>query len=275
MKKNLSDSVKKEFLDICAAVCDLKDDEIFHGPDDSFRPHLDKLNRLAATDVDDDMAEEIRCDSEFQSAVKLISRVKRLNGLKMETDSARSVISAHDPWARLKDFIYYPNYLQLARMEYQGANLRSGDQVVFLGSGPLPLSLISLCRQYNIEGIGIEQAGEYARLSQELIETLELTNRIRIIQGNHFSLPLQAEECQLVMVGADALPKDEIFAHLAKALPDGAKLSYRIYEKGLRRLLDYQSVFDLPAVFREYARVRPEPPVNNTSVFVIKDSKMA
>ena len=71
---------------------------------------------------------------------------------------------------------------------------------------------------------------------------------------------------------ADALPKDEIFSHLAKALPDGTILSYRIYEKGLRRLLDSQSVFNLPSEFKEYARIRPEPPVNNTSVFIIKNT---
>jgi len=75
------------------------------------------------------------------------------------------------------------------------------------------------------------------------------------------------------MVGADACPKDEIFAHLAKTVPGGTKISYRIYEKGLRRFMDDQPVAAIPPEFEEYARIRPKPPVNNTSVFLIKTSK--
>ena len=73
-----------------------------------------------------------------------------------------------------------------------------------------------------------------------------------------------------MMVSADACPKDEIFTHLAKTLPNEARLSYRIYEKGLRRLMDDQPVSDLPPELKEYTSIRPEPPVNNTSVFLIK-----
>jgi hypothetical protein len=271
MKEETLDSIKHEFADIYAAIRDLSDEEILNGPDDVFRPHFQRLQRLAATDVDDHAAERILSDREFQSAARQICHLKAVNGLRMEIESARSIIGGPDPWALVKRFVFYPNYVELARMEFEGGDLKEGARVVFLGSGPLPLSLICLCKQYGVKGIGIEQAPEYGELSREVIQSLELSRHIAIVQGNHFSLPLQ-EECRLIMVGADALPKDEIFAHLAKALPNGAMLSYRIYEKGLRRLLDDQSVFDLPPEFREYARIRPEPPVNNTSVFIIKNT---
>lgn len=273
MKENTLDSIKNEFLDIYSAIRDLSDNEILNGPDDIFRPHFERLNRLAAIDVDDQAAEEILQDRQFQSAAKHICHLKAVNGLRMEIECAQSIICGPDPWALVKRFVFYPNYVELARMEYQGANLKPGDRVVFLGSGPFPLSLICLCKQYGVRGIGIEQVLEYAELSKKLIEVLELTKHIRIVCGNHFSLPLD-EECRLVMVGADARPKDEVFTYLAKALPDGTRLSYRIYEKGLRRLLDDQSVFDLPLEFNEYSRIRPEPPVNNTSVFLVKNSVM-
>ncbi|CAN2042110.1 histidine 2-aminobutanoyltransferase [Candidatus Magnetomoraceae bacterium gMMP-15] len=267
------DSIKNEFLDIYKALPNLSDDEILNGPDDIFRPHLERINQLTAMDVSDYAAEKILQDVEFQIIIKIISHIKRINGLRMEIENARLIISESDPYALLKDFIYYPNYLKLADMEYQGGNLKSGDRVVFLGSGPLPMSLILLSKQYNIEGIGIEQSPEYAALSQKLIKSLDLSAHIRIIQGNHFLLPLK-HKCNLIMIGADALPKDEIFNHLARVLLKGTKLSYRIYEKGLRRFLDNRSVFKLPDEFKEYARIRPEPPVNNTSVFVIKDNEL-
>lgn len=260
-------------MDIYKAIKDLSDDEILKGPDDVFRPHFERLNHLAAIDFDDDAAEETLNDRELHSVIKHISHLKRINGLRMEIECARSIVADPEPWTLLKGFVYYHNYLQLAQMECKGANLKEGDRVVFLGSGPLPMSLISLWRQYGIEGIGIEQIPEYAELSKSLVDTLGLTGHIRIVGGNHFSLPLH-EECRLIMVGADALPKDEIFAHLAKALPNGTKISYRIYEKGLRRILDVQSVFHIPREFKEHLRIRPEPPVNNTSVFLVRNNDL-
>jgi len=270
MKENSLDTIRNKFLDIYAAIRNLSDVEILNGPDDIFRPHFERLNRLAAIDVNDFLADKIFRDLELQPVIKRISHLKRINGLRMEIEFARSIIAGPDPWVLIEDFVYYPNYLELARMEYQGGNLKRGNRVVFLGSGPLPLSLICLCKQYGIEGVGIEQVPEYVGLSESLIKNLGLAGHILIIQGNHFSLPL--DDCRLIMVAADALPKNEIFSHLAKVLPDGTILTYRIYEKGLRRLLDSQSVFKLPPEFKEYTRIRPEPPVNNTSVFIIKDT---
>jgi len=271
MKENSLDTIRNRFLDIYAAIHNLSDVEILNGPDDIFRPHFERLNRLAAIDINDSLADKIFCVLELQPVIKHISHLKRINGLRMEIEFVRSIIADPDPWALIEDFVYYPNYLELARMEYEGGNLKQGNRVVFLGSGPLPLSLICLCKRYGIEGIGIEQVPEYIELSEILIKSLGLAGHIRIIQGNHFSLPLK-DNCRLIMVAADALPKNEIFSHLAKVLPDGTMLSYRIYEKGLRRLLDDQSIFDLPSEFKEYARIRPEPPVNNTSVFIIKNA---
>lgn len=81
------------------------------------------------------------------------------------------------------------------------------------------------------------------------------------------------EKCELVMVGSDAVPKEEIFSHLSHVLSPGTKLSYRIYEKGLRRLFDQNPVENLPGQWVEYDRIRPEPPVNNTCVFLIKEDR--
>lgn len=272
MKERRLDSVKNEFIDIYTAIRNLSHDEILNGPDDGFRPHFERLHGLAAMDVDDHEAAGILHDRDFQSAAMHICQLKALYGLRLEIDAARSIIKGPDPWAMARRFAFYPNYLQLAHMEYTGANLKSRDRVVFLGSGPFPLTLICLCAKYGIEGVGIEHVPEYAELSENLVKCLDLSGHIRILCGNHFSLPL-SEKCQLVMIGADARPKDEIFAHLAKALPGGTRLSRRIYEKGLRRLLDDHALSDLPPGFTEYARIRPEPPVNNTSVFLIRNTE--
>jgi len=270
MKKNNLYYVKDKFLDIYSSICNLTDEEILHKPVDNFRLHFERLNSLAAIDVDDRDVEEILCDKKLKPVIKHISCLKKTYGLKMEIELVRSIIDDPDPWRLIKHFKFYPNYLELAHMEYKGGKLKPNDMAAFIGSGPLPMSLVSLYKEYGVKGIGIEQVPEYANLSQKLIKSLELTDFIRIISGNHLFLPAH-EKIQMVMVGADAGPKDEIFTHLAKTLEHGTKLSYRIYEKGLRRLLDDKPVLDIPHEFKEYARIRPKPPVNNTSVFLVKN----
>ena len=264
------DQIKKEFLDIYDTVAPITVQDILDGTHEAAYPCFDRLDQMAALKMDDAAAESLRTDAELSCVLAHISGLKRANGLRMEIRNAKRVINSADPWETVKQFVYYPNYLELARMEYTGGGLGPGDRVAFLGSGPMPLTLVCLCTRYNIFGIGIEQFNEYAQLSSQLINALNLSDKIQIIEGNHFSLPLP-DPCRLIMIGADALPKEEIFAHLSDSLEDGTALSYRIYEKGLRRLLDVQSGFLLPSGIKEVRRIRPEPPVNNTSVFAVID----
>lgn len=263
------DRLKTELLRIDAALKGVTENQIHRTPDEVHDVHLKGLNRLAAASVGEEVVEELMRDPDLQSAIERISRLKRLNGLSLEVQFATSLLAVPDPQDRLLHFVYSPNYVALARMEREGADLQPGDRVVFLGSGPLPLTLVCLWRDHGIEGVGVEQDESRAALSQAVIEKLGLEAHIEIICGNHFDRSME-RPCDLIMVGADAMPKTEIFAHLAGILEPGRMVSYRIYEKGLRRLFDEGSRFELPASFRECARVRPEPPVNNTCAFAVR-----
>jgi hypothetical protein len=85
---------------------------------------------------------------------------------------------------------------------------------------------------------------------------------------------LGCKDCQnslnIIMVGADAVPKTAIFAHLAQVLDPGQMIPYRVYEKGLRRVFDPGTGIVLPPQFKECARIQPDPPVNNTPVFAVR-----
>jgi len=263
------ETIRSELFRMDALMKDLTTDDIARAPDRIYRSHLAQLNRLAATPVPDGVGEQLISDQSLTPVVRRLARKRRLIGSKLEIQSAQAVISHPDPWSQIEAFTYYPNYLSLARMEVDGGGLKPGDRVIFLGSGPLPLSLICLSKEYGIQGVGIEQDREIAELSKKVIQVLGLPERVSILHGDHFLLPLKAA-CALIMVGADAVPKKDIFEHLARICPSGQMISYRIYEKGLRRLLDDQSTFVLPGEFIERERVRPAPPVNNTCVFALR-----
>ena len=266
----MSSRIKKAFEEIHRAIGHLSKAEILSGPVQGFERQFERLHPLAAMQVDDEQAPEMLADPEFHHKIRCIAQLKTVYGLRLEIEQARSVFAAPDPWQAIEAFPFYPNYVRLAQMETVGGNLHAGDRVAFLGSGPLPMSLICMARQYGIEGVGIEQEAEYAALSQELLGVLSLDEQVRIVHGDHHSLPLDQQPVNLVMVGADARPRGEVLDYLAGALDPGATLSFRIYEKGFRRFLDAQEAFVLPEGFKEAGRVRPVPPVNNTVVFLIK-----
>ena len=258
-----------EFRQIYTQIKDLKETDILDNSSPELYALFKSLDELVSLDIDEQSIDVLFESPDFNILIAEISRFRFLYNLKLEIEKAKSLLESSNPWQTLQNFTFYPNYLQLARTEYTGSGLKPKDCVLFLGSGPLPLSLIMLCREHGLFGIGIEQDGKRVSLSREVIACLGLSESIEIIEGNHFILPLKTR-CDLYMVAAQAEPKEEIFEHLAKVLPKESKVSYRLYEKGLRRILDSNFLFELPSGFEEYLRVQPEPPVNNTVVFLKK-----
>ncbi len=259
--------ITEEIVAIHHSIKDFVDRGVYQDPTGHLKAVFQRLDYLIALDVDNISAEDLLSNSRFNSAFDAISTFRSQYTAELEAEQAESILKSRDPWKTLTDFTYLPNYIQLARTEFRGAGLKPGNTVLFLGSGPLPLTLIVLCHQHGTGGIGIEQYLERVELSRRVLEKLGLSSQIKIIHGNHQMLPL-AEAPELIMVAALAEPKKEIFDHLAGVLPAGTKISYRIYEKGLRRMLDTFYRYELPGRLREYLRIPPEPPVNNTSVFL-------
>ena len=264
---HFAESITEEIVAIHHSIKDFVDREIYQDPSGHLKAVFQQLDYLIALDVDNKSAEDLLSNSRFNSAFDAISTFRSQYTAELEAEQANSILKSRDPWNTLTDFTYLPNYIQLARTEYRGAGLKPGNTVLFLGSGPLPLTLIVLCHQHGLNGIGIEQDPERVELSRKVLEKLGLSSQIRIIRGNQQTLPL-AGTPDLIMVAAQAEPKKEIFDHLASVLPAGTKISYRIYEKGLRRMLDTFYRYELPEQLKEYLRISPEPPANNTSVFL-------
>ncbi|RZN36669.1 MAG: methyltransferase [Methanosarcinales archaeon] len=262
-----ADTIAGEIMDIYSRVVDFDRKELYYNPSNHPKTLFQRLDQVIALDVDDTTAKAILSSSGFNSAFDAITGFRSHYTAELEIEQANAILKSSDPWQSLKNFAYFQNYIELARTEFRGARLKAGDTVLFLGSGPLPLSLIVLCREHGLKGIGIEQEPDRVELSRRVIERLGLSDQIKIIKGNHLTLPIK-EPTDLIMVAAQAEPKDVIFNHLAKATPTGTKISYRIYEKGLRRLLDTFSRYELPKNLKEYQRIRPTPPANNTSVFL-------
>ncbi len=262
-------TIRQAFLDIGRELEPYFEEDYRQGDEALFRPAFERINRLAGQDVDEADVEVLARDRELAAALERINLLRSTFGPRLEVGRAEQVISAPDPWEALAGFIFYPNYLELARTETQGAGVVPGDHVVFLGSGPLPLSCITMCAMHGLFCTGIEREPELVDLSRQAVERLGLADRLRIVHGDHHRLPLDAR-ADLTMVASAAEPKSEIFHHLAAALPAGAMVSFRIHEKGLRRLINSPCLHATPPGFQEIGRVQPKAPVINTCVFIEK-----
>ena len=65
---------------------------------------------------------------------------------------------------------------------------------MFPGSGPCPkFDQMAPCHEHGVQGIGIEQDGQRASISREVVSQLKLSEKIRIIEGNHICLPLRID----------------------------------------------------------------------------------
>lgn len=257
-------------------IRNLSDEEILYGSLDRNRELFRKLESLVNLEIEDSVAWDILQKKELEPAFANINRFRNLYTVKLETENAREILASDSPWAVLEKFPFYRNYPRLVRTEYEGLRLSSGDKVFFLGSGPLPLTLIVFFRQHGVKSTGIEQDSTRANLSKRVLEKLGLSGVITIVNGNHFSLNGKDLSLNMdtgikaLMIAAQAEPKKEIFEHLLEVMPVGSRISCRIYEKGLRKLLNGNCLFDLPEGFEEQARVYPEPPVYNTVIFLEK-----
>jgi len=273
----LSEFVLKEILDLYKDIRELSDEAILSGSSDKPEKLFMKLDALITRDLGNEVVSILLNKQELEPIFFHLNRFRNLYTVRLETGYAKEIIAGHSPWDILEKFPFYKNYLRLVRTEYEGFGLKAGDRIFFLGSGPLPLTLIVFFKYYGVKGTGIEQNSERARLSMEVLDKLGLSKDITIVNGSHFSMnPIDFISpdtgVKALMIAAQAEPKKEILEYLLKVIPAGCRISYRIYEKGLMKLLNRDFLLDLPEGYREYKRIRPDPPAYNTVVFLEKKS---
>lgn len=263
-----------EILKLYEEIKDLPEKEILYGSSDLYESLSQRLNSLITLDLEDEELQELLNNQELEPIFFSIYRFRNLYTIRLEIRYTSKILVSESPWKTLEEFPFYENYLKLVRTEYEGLGLKGGDRILFLGSGPLPLTLIVFLKQYGVQSTGIEQDPVRADLSKRVLDKLGISGDINIINGNHLSLQtedfINPDICTgAIMVAAQAEPKKEILDHLVRAVPVGCKISYRIYEKGLMKLFNRDFLLSFPEGFKE-KRIQPEPPTYNTAVFLEK-----
>lgn len=147
--------------------------------------------------------------------------------------AARDVLTDDD----LNTFIYRKNYDELVREEISAARavnaLPNAKPVVFVGSGPLPLSAIDMHKQTGLPVICVDSDPVAIDVSRRIVMALGLGDAIQIVESNGEEFDYSG--AGLVMVAALVAAKDTVLNRIREMAPRAA-VAVRSAE-GVRTLL--------------------------------------
>jgi nicotianamine synthase len=202
---------------------------------------FDALVKLASTTTNV-ISTDILNDEKIIEVLPQLRALCSLGEGQLEAYWATKIIEDEHPAISLENFPYYGNYLKLAELEYRSVSLignRPLKRVLFVGSGPLPLSAILLAQQYGLVVDAIDSDSEAVSISAKLVDRLGLGDAITITQADAatFTRYQQYDAIFLAsLVGLDQPSKQAIITTIQHQMREGGLLVARTAH-GLRTLL--------------------------------------
>jgi Nicotianamine synthase protein len=136
--------------------------------------------------------------------------------------------------AVLSDFILYERFDRLVRREHALLSVHPADKLLFIGSGPLPLTAMLLHLHTGASVDCLARDSGAVALSRQVLEKCGLNGSVRILDGTRLEHDLSRYNA--VVIGALARPRKNLLKLLRKRCPPGCQVLCRTAH-GLRRLL--------------------------------------
>ena len=229
---------------------------------------LDEIEVIAHDEtIDFDSAKHILDDEKMNRALKLIRKFYLYIGARLETNNATQIIESDNPQVTLDTFHFYERYEGLLTNESKLAHWHEDKTFVFVGSGPLPLTLILFRQKFGCKCIGIEIQEDVAELSREVIKKLGLDDGIEILVGDETLL--KDIDFDILMVAAFAEPKDRVFSNVWEIVDEKTPVLVRTYS-GMRAILYAPLTDTILRGFHKEVMLLPIGNTNNTSVLLRK-----
>ena len=229
---------------------------------------LDEIEVIAHDEtIDFDSAKHILDDEKMNKALKLIRKFYLYIGARLETNNVTQIIESEDPQATLDTFHFYERYEGLLTNESKLAHWHEDKTFVFVGSGPLPLTLILFRQKFGCKCIGIEIQEDVAELSRKVIKKLGLDDGIEILVGDETLL--KDIDFDILMVAAFAEPKERVFSNVWEIVDEKTPVLVRTYS-GMRAILYAPLTDTILRGFHKEVMLLPIGNTNNTSVLLRK-----
>lgn len=129
------------------------------------------------------------CIHHESDLLKITPEVEEINSIcanaeyELEMDFAKKIIQSDSPEMILESFLYYQNYLNLVQLEYLNMSFFQPNisHILFLGSGPLPLSAIILAQRYHLHITLVDVSKQALEISKQVIQKLNLEKNFDFI----------------------------------------------------------------------------------------------
>jgi nicotianamine synthase len=225
--------------------------------------------------VSADVAIDVLSDAEIINILPTLRAMCSEGEGHLESYWAMKIIESEHPTIALEDFPYYGNYLKLTEMEYRSLSLignRPLKRVLFIGSGPLPLSAILMAQQFGLTVDSIDNDASAVDISTKLINRLGLGNALSIRQADAVSYEHYGYYDAVFLaslVGLDPDAKQTIIATIQKQMKQGGLLIARTAH-GLRTLLYPEIDIDLIKGLDAQVIIQPLNEVVNSVIILEK-----
>ena len=135
---------------------------------------------------------------------------------------------------RLSDYPYYERSGDLVRSELALADSFAPHRILFIGSGPLPMSAVHLHLQTGVPvDVAVRAGTDTTEMASRVLEKCGLNHVVRVIDGE--AADFDASNYGLVVVGVLAKPKKNILHILRKHRAQCPKIFCRTVQ-GVKRL---------------------------------------
>ncbi|MFC5452723.1 nicotianamine synthase family protein [Paenibacillus aestuarii] len=134
----------------------------------------------------------------------------------------------------LEQFKNWNNYVNLIERElaHLPHELQHASPIVFIGSGPLPLSAILISQKMQVKVIGVDTNPEACASAQLLLQRLGLDDRITIVHGN--GTTFDYAKYPLIFIASLVTNKPEVFEQIQRTNPDAIVVVRSV--EGMRQL---------------------------------------
>ena len=165
------------------------------------------------------------------------SLAKRLNLIWAERGF--SLEQHYSKQKNIKSFDFYPKYKKLMRFDSlmirKVMNAKKYGKVIFVGSGPLPLSLKLL--RLNIQKVGYDIVSKALELSKKSISKDRFGRKIIYKKANFFEIKIEEKKPIIIYIAGLIQGKKDGIERLIKQLPKGSLIIVRTVANDKRQLL--------------------------------------
>lgn len=165
----------------------------------------------------------------------------------------------------IQSFDFYPKYKRLLRFDSLMIRkmMRGGvyEKVIFVGSGPLPLTLKLL--RINIQKVGYDIVPEALELSQKSVPKDRFGRKIIYKEADFFTIKISEKKPIIIYIAGLIQNKQEGISRLLKQLAKGSLIIIRTVANDKRELL-YERLRKND--FLKYGRVKEFNPTKSSGI---------